>query len=183
MSNTLNGTVPSKGTIKGSLNAVYGKDGASAYEVAKRNGFKGTEAEWLASLKGDTGNSGVYVGSGDMPDDCNVQIDPNGKPLTIDEIIQSVLAQINKIKMVTLFADKWEGEASPYSQVVTISGVTKNSKIDLNPTVEQLSIFHTKDLAFVVENDDGVITVYCVGQKPTNDYTMQATITEVATNG
>ena len=28
--------------------------------------------------KGETGNSGVYVGSGDMPADCNVQIDPSG---------------------------------------------------------------------------------------------------------
>ena len=29
--------------------------GKSAYEIAKENGFDGTEAEWLASLKGDTG--------------------------------------------------------------------------------------------------------------------------------
>jgi hypothetical protein len=66
--------------------------------------------------------------------------------------------------------------------VVTVAGATKNSKIDLNPTVEQLSIFHTKDLAFVVGNRNGTLTVYCIGQKPTNDYTMQVTITEVATN-
>ena len=30
--------------------------GDSAYTVAVQNGFEGTEAEWLASLKGDTGN-------------------------------------------------------------------------------------------------------------------------------
>lgn len=29
--------------------------------------------------KGERGNSGVYVGSGEMPDDCNVQIDPEGE--------------------------------------------------------------------------------------------------------
>lgn len=29
-----------------------GYPGASAYEVAVRNGFKGTEQEWLASLSG-----------------------------------------------------------------------------------------------------------------------------------
>jgi len=34
-----------------------GSVGMSAYEVAKAAGFKGTEAEWLASLKGKTGNS------------------------------------------------------------------------------------------------------------------------------
>ena len=32
--------------------------GYSAYEIAVQNGFEGTEAEWLASLKGDTGATG-----------------------------------------------------------------------------------------------------------------------------
>lgn len=36
-----------------------GKDGASAYEVAVANGFKGTEGEWLASLKGPKGEPGA----------------------------------------------------------------------------------------------------------------------------
>ena len=92
-------------------------------------------------------------------------------------------APISKLSLVTLFADQWYGETSPYSQVVNISGATKNSKIDLNPTEEQLRIFHSKDIAFVVENNNGVLTVHCIGQKPTNDYSMQVTITEVATNG
>ena len=90
---------------------------------------------------------------------------------------------IAKISSVTLIASKWEGTTSPYSQVVTIEGATNTSKIDLNPTVEQLGIFHNKDISFVVGNNNGTITVYCIGQKPTNDYTMQVTITEVATNG
>lgn len=92
-------------------------------------------------------------------------------------------AQISKISSVTLFADRWYGTTSPYSQVVSVAGATKNSKIDLNPTEEQLRIFHNKDIAFVVENNNGVLTVHCIGQKPTNDYTIQATITEVAING
>ncbi len=39
---------------------VKGDTGASAYEVAKANGFEGTEAEWLASLKGQNGTNGDY---------------------------------------------------------------------------------------------------------------------------
>ncbi len=35
-----------------------GEHGKSAYEIAKENGFKGTEAEWLESLKGSDGASG-----------------------------------------------------------------------------------------------------------------------------
>lgn len=80
---------------------------------------------------------------------------------------------------VTLLASNWEGSESPYSQVVDIEGVTKNSKVDLQPSVEQLEIFHQKDLAFVTENEDGVVTVYAIGDKPANDYTIQATIMEV----
>ena len=97
--------------------------------------------------------------------------------------IKRMAASTTQLSSVTLAASKWVGTASLYSQVVTIPGATKNSKIDLNPTVSQLSVFHTKDISFVVENNDGVITVYCIGQKPTNDYTMQVTITEVTVNG
>ena len=34
-------------------------NGKSAYEIAVDDGFTGTEAEWLESLKGDKGESGV----------------------------------------------------------------------------------------------------------------------------
>ena len=84
-----------------------------------------------------------------------------------------------RIDEVTILANKWVGEESPYSQVVAIGGVTENSQVDLTPSVEQLSIFYHKDLAFVTENDGGVVTVYAIGDKPTNDYTIQVTITEV----
>jgi hypothetical protein len=86
---------------------------------------------------------------------------------------------IRKIAYIDLIADKWVGSTSPYSQVVAIDGITANSQVDLTPSVEQLAIFHQKDLAFVTENEDGVVTVYAIGDKPTLDYTMQVTITEV----
>lgn len=46
----------------GSAAASVGEDlprGKSAYEIAKENGFDGTEAEWLASLKGEPGAAGT----------------------------------------------------------------------------------------------------------------------------
>ena len=80
-------------------------EGKSAYEVAVKNGFEGTEEEWLASLQGppgppgppsppgppgpagkdgkdgqdgERGESGVYVGTDTPPDDADVWVDPNG---------------------------------------------------------------------------------------------------------
>lgn len=38
---------------------IAGEDGLSAYEIAKAAGYKGTEAEWIASLKGDSGAAGT----------------------------------------------------------------------------------------------------------------------------
>ena len=40
------------------MDVSEGPAGASAYEVACQNGFEGSEAEWLASLKGDKGDKG-----------------------------------------------------------------------------------------------------------------------------
>ena len=37
----------------------HGADGKSAYEVALQNGFTGTEADWLTSLKGQKGDTGA----------------------------------------------------------------------------------------------------------------------------
>lgn len=84
-----------------------------------------------------------------------------------------------KIGEVELTAAGWVGDASPYSQVVSIEGVTANSQVDLTPSVQQLATFYEKDLTFVTENEGGTVTVYAIGQKPTNDYTIQVTITEV----
>ncbi len=133
------GTVASTGAINGKMATAYAQDGKSAYEVAVKNGFEGSEQEWLDSLKGDkgdkgekgeqgeqgiqgergekgetgeqgiqgeqgvqgvqgiqgvkgdkgdkgdTGNPGVYLGGGDMPEDCNVQIDPDGDSFGTDD--------------------------------------------------------------------------------------------------
>lgn len=84
---------------------------------------------------------------------------------------------------VTIYPDKWvQATDDRWYQVVKVDNaiITPNSKVDLQPSSEQLAIFHNKDLAFVTENEDGVISVYCVGQVPTNEYTMQATVTEVS---
>ena len=86
------------------------------------------------------------------------------------------------VNSIALLSDNWTGDASPYSQIVEIPGITPHSKVDLQPSAEQLTIFHEKDLTFVTENDNGVVTVFCIGQKPMNDYTIQIVITEVVVN-
>lgn len=144
---SLEGNATAK-TLRGSINSLDVLV-IDAYGVAVRNGFEGTEKEWLESLKGEKG----------------------------DSVSASFISHID------LLSAKWQGEDNLYSQVVDIEGVTEFSKVDINPSVEQLAVFYQKDIAFVTENEDGVVTVYCIGQKPLDDYTMQVTITEVIANG
>lgn len=74
------------------------------------------------------------------------------------------------------------GNLIGYTQVVQVSNynITPNSKIDMQPSPEQLAIFHSKDVAFTAVNENGVITVHAVGTMPQLDYkNIQVTITEV----
>ena len=93
---------------------------------------------------------------------------------------QGQTGSLARIGEVVLLSSKWVGNGNSYYQVVSIDGVTEYSQVDLTPSAEQLVIFYEKDLAFVAENEGGVVTVYAIGQKPANDYTIQVTITEVA---
>ena len=64
-----------------------GKDGKDGYTPVKGvDYFDGEDGR-----DGVDGKSGVYVGSGDMPDDCNVQIDPEGIVCDMDDIVSSVV--------------------------------------------------------------------------------------------
>lgn len=93
---------------------------------------------------------------------------------------------------ITLLPDAWQpvldDNDNPilnrYYQPVTVNNavVTSNSKVDLQPSPEQLAIFHEKDLTFTAINAGGNVRVCVVGQKPTQEYAMQVTVMEVAEN-
>jgi hypothetical protein len=91
-------------------------------------------------------------------------------------------ASATRIADVELLASAWEDTELPYlyAQVINIPGTTEFSQVNLNPSVEQMSIFYEKNLSFITENEDGVVTVYAIGQKPMNDYVIQTAIREVS---
>lgn len=88
-------------------------------------------------------------------------------------------ADITKKASITLSAD-WTGDASPYTQTVTISSTTANSKVDLQPDATAIAqMADDGTVALYIANDSGVLTAYAVGEKPTVELTIQATISEV----
>lgn len=76
-----------------------GADGKSAYEIAVDNGFEGTEAEWLESLKGKDGadgkdaTDGVKSVNGIPPDESgNVLVDVGGGS-AVETVIEITLTE------------------------------------------------------------------------------------------
>jgi hypothetical protein len=100
------------------------------------------------------------------------------KTLTINGTVYTLTPTVPTAS-VTLIASAWTGSDHHYSQVVNIPGVTPYTKVDLLPTAEQLAEFHTKSVGFVAENEDGRVTVCAIGDKPTSNYTIPVTLTEV----
>jgi hypothetical protein len=156
---TLKGSISSVGTLEGSISSdgmltgSISSDGTLAGSISSHGTMSGK-----MSAQGDLKGT-IYMSQG------KTIVEGGKQP---------------KIGTATLLASAWVGEDRLYHQVVEIEGVTENSQVDLTPSVEQLLVFYDKDLAFVTENEGGVVTVYAIGQKPANDYTIQVTITEVA---
>ena len=85
----------------------------------------------------------------------------------------------SKTATIALPASGWTEATNIYSQIVAVDGATTNSKIDLYPTPEQLIELQSAGVALVAVNEDGIVTVYALNNKPTSDYSMQVTLTEV----
>lgn len=100
------------------------------------------------------------------------------KTITVNGVTYAATSPVTTTS-VTLLASAWKGSDSVYSQVVEVSGVTPYTKVDLQPSPEQLEVFYEKDLAFTTVNKDGAVTVYAIGDKPQNNYTVQVTATEM----
>ena len=80
---------------------------------------------------------------------------------------------------ITLYASAWIDDAGHYSQAVPLPGVTPYTKVDLQPTLAQIDTFYTNAMGFFAINQDSTVTVYAIGNKPTEDISIQVTLTEV----
>jgi hypothetical protein len=102
---------------------------------------------------------------------------------SLDSILNSINSTVDKISTISLLASRWTAATNIYSQVVTVNGATANSKVDIYPTPDQLVELQAAGISLVAVNDDGVVTVYAINNKPTSDYNMQVTLTEINQGG
>lgn len=150
---------------------VYDKDTSHPYERFKI-GDGVTKVNSLPFMP-DPSNS-IYIGDTE-PTDPNVRVWIN----TAEEGT-GVIPLLPRIATVTLKASSWTGNTNPYSQVVAVNSVTANSKIDLQPTAQQIVSLQNEDIALMAENNAGTVTFYALGGRPGHDYTMQVLLTEVS---
>lgn len=84
-----------------------------------------------------------------------------------------------KLVEITIPATGWKGATSPYSQTVSVDGVSVNSMVNLMPSVDQVDKLRTNGIALTAANDGGTVTVYALGSKPNETYVIQAELREV----
>ena len=97
-----------------------GKDGRSAYEIAIENGFVGTAAEWLESLKGKDGIDGKdgKDGADGLPGKDGISPDLTNYPDTdavkalIQAVVQPLLQQVHVHKNLDVLDDLTADELS-----------------------------------------------------------------------
>ena len=157
----------------GSLTGAVGSQGTLQANVAAQ-----------AELKATIASEGTLQATVAAEETLQATIEPeetlNGTIYMPKEKEVLKLANAPKVDDVTLLADAWvSGEDKRHSQVVEIASATNKSQVDLTPDDEQLLVFYKKDITFVTKNEGGVVTVIVIGQKPTNDYTIQVTLTEL----
>lgn len=155
-SGSLTGAVGSTGTLQANVAA----EGILNGEISSSGTLQG-EITAEETLQGEMKAEGQLEGTLQMPEKVIVENKP-------------------KINDVTLLADAWVSEEDKrHSQIVEVKDATNKSQVDLTPDIQQLEVFYEKDLTFLTKNLSRVVTVYAVGQKPLNDYTIQVTLTEV----
>jgi hypothetical protein len=89
------------------------------------------------------------------------------------------ISLVPKCTTITLSKNAWSGNSNPWSQVVTVNGVTANSKLDLQPTAQQIVSLQSSEITLMLQNDGGTVTAWAIGNKPKENLTMQVLITEV----
>lgn len=91
----------SKKYVEDSLAGAGALAGKSAYEIAQSNGFTGTLAEWLTSLRGDTpeiGPKGTWIIGGN---DTGIIASPSLAGYATEEYVNAQIAAINLMPYVT----------------------------------------------------------------------------------
>lgn len=123
---SLQGDVKPSNTISGSINLLKSEI-INAYDIAVKNGFEGTEEEWLASLKGEKGDPGEKGEDGYTPVkgvDYYTEEDKEGLAKEVLEIVPlPTFVDISNLSNGT-WTETIDGEVINHTSVFSADGTT-----------------------------------------------------------
>lgn len=98
-----------------------------------------------------------------------------------DEVVQAITAGSYAVQKSISINSTWSG-SGPYTHAVTLSDytVTSHTRVDAMPTsalVEQLSADGVSQI--FIGNNNGTLTAYAIGAKPTATISLDVYVTEV----
>ncbi len=190
---------------------VAGADGKSAYQTAVESGYSGTETAFNSSLaavpshiadkSNPHGVTKAQVGLGNVDNvkqapytHVTDKSNPHGvtkaqvglgsvddtsdmnKPVSTAQQTAINACKVKRASVILPTAS-W----SNLSQTVTISGITVNSKVDIQMDATALGVLIDSGTSAIwIENNNGTLTAKALGEKPNANLSVQVTITEVS---
>lgn len=180
---SLKGKAQSVIKLRGSISMPDAIQGKSAYELAVMHGFKGTEEEWLASLKGEKGEQGEQGvqgekgEKGDKGDAGSVTsvngIAPDGSGnVTLPPIIA---------RTVTLSADSWYSRADDVVYELEFPGMTTDASVicSVAPNLAMEEAVSECIVRCTKQEDNYLLFTALGGVAPTIDITMNILVVGV----
>lgn len=101
-------------------------------------------------------------------------------PISSGAVYEALAGKQDGIRLASInLSNSWSG-GNPFTQTVSLSGITVNSKVDLQPDAQVLAaLLRDGATAIWVQNDNGTLTACVMGGAPTEAMTIQCTVTEV----
>ena len=104
----------------------------------------------------------------------------SGNPVASGGVYAALSGKQASIRLDSIhLTDNWSG-SGPYTQDISLEGITPNSKVDIQPSAEVFaSLFLDGVTALWIQNDGGTLTACALGAVPSEEMTVQCTVTEV----
>lgn len=190
---SLSGKTRGESSLEGEINyGGSGENGDSAYEIAVKNGFEGTEAEWLSSLKGKDGSTPYIIDGYWYVDGVNTQVKaegvdrgdyiltevdkqeiaamiPTGHLATVDKVTYITAAESEKHNFVSQDESgiRWNDQYSFYDAT--------QKKISEGGITQRVPIVAGENIEFEVDSDDNVVKIKADTLQPKNDSELDTT--------